>query len=87
MAKTLTGLLLGIAVSEGAIHSIEDMAATYVPELAGTEYGATPLRALLHMSSGVAFREQSYQPDEDIFKLHVALLGNNPVGAIAALHA
>jgi hypothetical protein len=26
-----------------------------MPELAGTEYGATPLRALLHMSSGVAF--------------------------------
>ena len=46
MAKTLTGLLVGIAVSEGAIHSIDDTAATYVPELAGTEYGATPLRAL-----------------------------------------
>ena len=37
MAKTLTGLLVGIAVSEGAIHSIDDTAATYVPELAGTE--------------------------------------------------
>src|SRR5258708_3925214 len=37
------------------------------------------------MSSGVAFREQTYQPDDDIFGLHVALLGNNPVGAIAAL--
>ena len=85
MAKTLTGLLVGIAVSEGAIHSIDDTAATYVPELTGTEYGATPLRALLHMSSGVAFLEKTYQPDEDIITLHVALLGNNPVGPIAAL--
>jgi CubicO group peptidase (beta-lactamase class C family) len=85
MAKTLTGLLVGIAVSEGAIHSIDDTAATYVPELAGTEYGATPLRALLLMSSGVAFREQNYQPDEDIFNLHQALLGKEAVGAIAAL--
>ena len=62
MAKTITGLLVGIAASEGAIRSIDDTAAIYVPELAGTEYGATPLRALLHMSSGVAFREQTYQP-------------------------
>ena len=85
MAKTLTGLLVGIAVSEGAIHSIDDTAATYVPELAGTEYGATPLRALLHMSSGVAFLERTYQPEDDIFRLHMALLGNNAVGAIAAL--
>jgi CubicO group peptidase (beta-lactamase class C family) len=85
MAKTITSLLVGIAISEGAIRSIEDTAATYVPELANTEYGATPLRALLQMSSGVAFQERTYQPDDDIFKLHLALLGRNAVGAIAAL--
>ena len=82
MAKTITALLVGIAVSEGAIRSIDDTAATYVPELAGTEYGTTPLRALLHMSSGVAFNERSYQPDNDIFQLHVALLGYNATGAM-----
>jgi len=85
MAKTITGLLVGIAVSEGAIRSIDDTAATYVPELEGTAYGATPLRALLHMSSGVAFLERTYQPDEDIFRLHLALLGKDAVGAIPAL--
>jgi CubicO group peptidase (beta-lactamase class C family) len=85
MAKTLTALVVGIAVSEGEIHSLHDTAATYVPELSGTEYGATPLRALLHMSSGVAFREQNYQPDEDIISLHQALLGKEAVGVIAAL--
>ena len=31
------------------------------------------------------FAKTTYQPDDDIFRLHVALLGNNPVGAIAAL--
>ena len=31
MAKTITGLLVGIAISEGAIRSINDTAATYVP--------------------------------------------------------
>ncbi|HST76192.1 MAG TPA: serine hydrolase, partial [Acetobacteraceae bacterium] len=84
MVKTITGLLVGIAVSEGAIHSIDDTAATYVPELAGTEYGATPIRALLHMASGVAFRE-TYEPGDDIFKLQGALLWPGAVGAIKAL--
>jgi CubicO group peptidase (beta-lactamase class C family) len=84
MVKTITGLLVGIAISEGAIRSIDDTAATYVPELAATEYGATPLRALLQMSSGVAFRE-TYLPGDDIAKFHGAVLRDNPVGAIAAL--
>jgi CubicO group peptidase (beta-lactamase class C family) len=84
MAKTITAMLVGIAVSEGAIRSIDDTAATYVPELAGTEYGATPLRALLQMSSGVAFSER-YREGDDVFQLHLALLGWNAPGAVAAL--
>src|SRR5215467_3543800 len=57
MAKSITGMLIGIAISEGAIKSIDDAAETYVPGLKGTEYGKTPIRDLLHMSSGVEFRE------------------------------
>ncbi len=85
MVKTLTGLLVGIAVSEGAIRSIDDTAATYVPELADTEYGGTRLRALLQMSSGVRFVE-TYQPGDDIYKLQGALLWPGATGAIAAVH-
>jgi CubicO group peptidase (beta-lactamase class C family) len=85
MAKTITGLLVGIALSEGAIHSLNDVAATYVPELQGTEYGSTPIRALLHMSSGVAFSEVEYSLDEDIARLSGALLGPGAVGAVPAL--
>jgi CubicO group peptidase (beta-lactamase class C family) len=84
MVKTITGLLVGIAVSEGAIHSIDDTAATYVPELSGTAYGATPIRALLDMSSGVAFQE-TYEPGDDITKLQAGLLWKGATGAIATL--
>jgi CubicO group peptidase (beta-lactamase class C family) len=58
MAKSITGMLIGIAISEGAIKSVEDTAETYVPGLKGTEYGRTPIRDLLHMSSGVDFGEK-----------------------------
>jgi CubicO group peptidase (beta-lactamase class C family) len=68
MAKTITSMLIGIAVSEGAIKSIDDAVALYLPDLAVTEYGKTPLRALLHMSSGVEFREV-YDGKDDIAKL------------------
>jgi hypothetical protein len=44
MAKTVTAMLIGIAVGERFFRSVDDPAATYVPELAGTEYGRTSLR-------------------------------------------
>jgi CubicO group peptidase (beta-lactamase class C family) len=57
MAKSITGMLIGIAISEGAIKSVDDTTETYVPGFRGTEYGRTPIRDLLHMSSGVDFGE------------------------------
>jgi CubicO group peptidase (beta-lactamase class C family) len=57
MVKSIIGMLIGIAISEGAIKSVDDMAETYVPGFKGTEYGRMPIRDLLHMSSGVEFGE------------------------------
>jgi CubicO group peptidase (beta-lactamase class C family) len=84
MVKTITGLLVGIAVAEGKIRSVDDPAAAYVPELAGTEYGATPLRALLTMSSGVAYRE-TYDGNDDNARLGRALFPADAPGAVAAV--
>jgi len=58
MAKSIMGLLIGVAISEGAIKSVDDTAETYVPGFRGSEYGKTPIRDLLHMSSGVDFGEE-----------------------------
>jgi CubicO group peptidase (beta-lactamase class C family) len=58
MVKSITGLLIGLAIADGAIRSIDDPADRYVPGLKGSEYGRTPLRALLAMSSGVEFGEE-----------------------------
>jgi CubicO group peptidase (beta-lactamase class C family) len=57
MVKSIIGLLIGIAVAEGAIKSVDGTAEAYVPGFKGTEYGRTPIRDLLHMSSGVDFGE------------------------------
>ena len=68
MAKTITAMLIGIAVSEGAIKSIDDTVSAYVPRLADTEYGKTTIRDLLHMASGVAFSE-NYDGKDDVARL------------------
>lgn len=59
MAKSVMALLVGIALGEGSIRSLDDNVSQYVPELNGTLYGGTPLRALLQMSSGVEFENRS----------------------------
>lgn len=65
MAKTIVAMLVGIAVSEGKIKSIDERAEAYVPELKGTAYGETPIRHLLSMSSGVPFTE-NYGGNDDV---------------------
>lgn len=52
MAKSVTSLLLGIALDRGLVRSIDDVPADYVPALRGTLHGGIRLRHLLNMSSG-----------------------------------
>lgn len=84
MAKTIVAMLMGIAVREGAIRSIDQPAADYVPVLAGSEYGKTPIRALLHMASGVVFKEV-YDAPGDNQLLDQMLFGRNNPGAAQAV--
>jgi CubicO group peptidase (beta-lactamase class C family) len=83
MAKTITSMLVGIAIRDGAIRSIDDRSEAYVPELKGTVYGETPLRHLLTMSSGVAFTED-YSGTDDVTRLwRNTLLKEGPGGPAA----
>src|SRR5260370_40515056 len=68
MAKTITAMLFGIALSDGKIRSLDDRAEDYVPELKRSAYGETTLRSLLTMSSGVAYTE-TYDGTDDAPKL------------------
>jgi CubicO group peptidase (beta-lactamase class C family) len=81
MAKTIVAMLVGVAVSEGTIQSLDDRADKYLPELKDTPYGETPLRHLLTMSSGVRFTE-NYSGVDDVFELaRLSLLGQSAGGA------
>ena len=81
MAKTVVAMLVGIALSERAIGSLDDRADAYVRELAGTPYGATPLRHLLTMSSGVRFTEVYSGVDDVATLARLSVLGESDGGA------
>lgn len=55
MAKSITSALIGMAIDEGKIKSINDPLIAYVPELQGRGFDKLTLRDMLRMSSGVAF--------------------------------
>ncbi len=74
MAKSITSLLIGVAVANGQIASLDDSAEKYVKALAGSPYGATTVRQLLRMSSGLTFTER-YDGTDDIARLSRASAG------------
>jgi CubicO group peptidase (beta-lactamase class C family) len=53
VSKTLTGLMVGQAICDQKIKSLDDLAVSYEPRLAGTPYEKNTLRSLLTMTTGV----------------------------------
>ena len=58
MSKTITAMLVGIALERGEIASLDDPAQEYVPQLAGTGYDGVTIRNILQMRSGVDYEER-----------------------------
>jgi CubicO group peptidase (beta-lactamase class C family) len=61
VAKSFLSTLVGIAIDDGAIHSVTDPVTEYVPELAqrDSRFDQITLQDLLTMSSGIRYEEQS----------------------------
>ncbi|CAN5289562.1 serine hydrolase [soil metagenome] len=74
VAKSFTSTLLGAAILDRKIKSIDDQIVTYLPELKGSAYDGVSVRQLLTMTSGVKWNEDYADPKSD-----VALIGQQPV--------
>ena len=61
MAKSIISLLVGIAIDEGLINSVNDPVSKYIPEFENKKYDIT-IRNLLTMSSGLKWNESYYNP-------------------------
>lgn len=63
VAKSFTSALIGIAIDEGLIPSVDVSMAEYVPAWKGTEREAITLEHALHMAPGLQWNE-SYDPND-----------------------
>jgi CubicO group peptidase (beta-lactamase class C family) len=55
MHKSLLAMLVGIAIDQGLIRSVDDTAATYIKEWAGDERSRITIRQMLQQASGIDF--------------------------------
>ena len=66
VAKSFISALVGLAVEEGRISSIEEPITTYLSALEGSAYDGVRIKDILQMSSGAAWDETYGDPDSDI---------------------
>ena len=74
VAKSFTSTLLGAALKDGYIDSLDDKVSAYIPDLQGSAYDNVTIRQLLTMTSGVAWNEDYADPQSDVarFNTHEA---------------
>src|SRR3954462_4916978 len=82
VSKSVTSILVGIALSEGGIDSTDDPVTKYRPDFAGTAYDETTLDELLCMSSGVGDLETWEVPDSGIKRFEQAVMGGGDVATV-----
>ena len=72
VAKSFTSTLVGAAIQDGKIRSLDDKVSQYVPGLRGSAYDDVTVRQLLTMSSGVRWNEDYEDPNADVAKFNNA---------------
>lgn len=75
VAKSFISCLVGIAVDEKLIASIDEPISSYVPVKPGSAYDGVSIRTVLRMSSGARWNEDYNDRDSDIHRLGRAMFG------------
>ena len=81
VAKSFTSTLVGAALRDGAIKSMDDKVSDYIPEMKGSVYDEVSLRQLLTMTSGVKWNEDYADPNSDVARFN----GHKPEDGVDSL--
>lgn len=65
MAKSVTSILIGCAIDEGLIKSVDEPITKYIPELTEAGFEKVKIKHLLQMTSGIDFNESYVNPFGD----------------------
>jgi len=82
ISKSVTSILVGIALADGAIGSVKDPVTDYRPDFFGTAYEETILADLLDMTSGVGDLEAWDVADSGIKRFEQAVMGGGDVAEV-----
>ena len=70
VAKSITSTLVGAAIRDGYIRSMDEKVSDYIPQMKGSAYDDVSIRQLLTMTSGVRWNEDYADPDSDVAKFN-----------------
>lgn len=70
VAKSFTATLVGAALRDGAIRSMDDKVSDYIADMKGSAYDDVSVRQLLTMTSGVQWNEDYADPDSDVARFN-----------------
>ena len=72
VAKSVSSMLVGAALQDGAIESLQDPLKKYIHELNGYDYGEVTVGQLLTMTSGIDWNEDYEDPNSDVAQMYKA---------------
>lgn len=68
VGKSFLSTMIGIAIDDGLIESVDAPITRYVPELVGSAYDGVRIKDILQMSSGARWNEDYSDSDSDIMR-------------------
>ena len=66
VAKSVVSMLIGAAIQDGYIASVDEKVTHYLPRLKGSSYDQSSIVNLLQMASGVQWNEDYADPESDV---------------------
>jgi CubicO group peptidase (beta-lactamase class C family) len=78
VGKSVVSTLVGVALQEGEIQSLQDPVEDYIPELRGTAYEGVRLQNMLRMASGVAWNEDYLDATSDFNAIYACVATGTP---------
>lgn len=85
VAKSVTSTLLGAAIKDGKVKSVDDLVTDYIPELKGSAYEGVTLRQVLAMRSGTNWNEDYADPNSDVGRLATSMANNEGASLIGTM--
>jgi CubicO group peptidase (beta-lactamase class C family) len=70
VAKSITSTLVGAAIRDGHIRSMDDKVSDYIADMKGSAYEDVSIRQLLTMTSGVRWNEDYGDPNSDVARFN-----------------